>query len=73
MFTGDVHLDIFPTVLQQPELVADAVRVRMCPVPFAEPGASLPAWIGTSDRPLVYLTLGTSWRPTRCSCRRSRR
>jgi UDP:flavonoid glycosyltransferase YjiC (YdhE family) len=59
VFTGDAHLDIFPTVLQQPSLVADPARIPMRPVPFAEPGLALPSWVGTGRRPLVYLTLGT--------------
>ncbi len=28
-------------------------------ISFAEPGAVVPSWIGSTDRPLVYLTLGT--------------
>ncbi len=59
VFTGDAYVDIFPTVLQEPSFVADPRRVPLRPVPFAEPGATLPAWVGRSDRPLVYLTLGT--------------
>lgn len=31
----------------------------MRPVPFAEPRAILPSWVGSRSRPLVYLTLGT--------------
>lgn len=59
VFTGDVFIDIFPTVLQQPALLAEPARVPMRPVPFAEPGAAVPSWIGSTDRPLVYMTLGT--------------
>ena len=58
-FTGDRFLDIFPAALQQPAFLDHPARVRMRPVPFAEPGATLPGWVGTRDRPLVYLTLGT--------------
>lgn len=58
-FTGDRFLDIFPTALQLPSFLADPARMRMRPVPFAEPGATLPDWVGTRGRPLVYLTLGT--------------
>ncbi len=58
-FTGDRFLDVFPAVLQQPSFLDDPARVRMRPVPFAEPGATLPGWVGTRERPLVYLTLGT--------------
>jgi UDP:flavonoid glycosyltransferase YjiC (YdhE family) len=59
VFTGDAYLDIFPTVLQLPSFLAEPARMRMRPIPFAEPGASLPAWITSTRRPLVYLTLGT--------------
>ena len=34
-------------------------RMPMRSIPFAEPGAVVPSWIGVTDRPLVYLTLGT--------------
>ena len=60
VFTGDVYLDIFPTSLQQPSILADPARMPMRPIPFAEPTAVLPAWIACrASRPLVYLTLGT--------------
>jgi UDP:flavonoid glycosyltransferase YjiC (YdhE family) len=59
VFTGDVYLDIVPTVLQQRAFLADPARTPMRPVPFAEPGAVLPAWVARVGRPLVYLTLGT--------------
>ena len=59
VFTGDAYLDIIPTALQDPSFLTDPRRLPMRPVPFAEPGATLPAWVGRSDRPLVYLTLGT--------------
>ena len=59
VFTGDVYLDIFPTVLQQPTFLDNPARRRLRPIPFAESDAQLPAWIGSTGRPLVYLTLGT--------------
>jgi hypothetical protein len=59
VFTGDVYLDIFPAGLQQPSSLDHPARVALRPVPFVEPGAPLPAWVGRKDRPLVYLTLGT--------------
>jgi UDP:flavonoid glycosyltransferase YjiC (YdhE family) len=31
----------------------------MRPIPFAEPGTTIPSWVAAKDRPLVYLTLGT--------------
>ncbi len=59
VFTGEVYLDIFPAVLQQPSVLAEPARVRLRPVPYAEPGATAPRWLGRGERPLVYLTLGT--------------
>jgi UDP:flavonoid glycosyltransferase YjiC (YdhE family) len=59
VFTGDVYLDIFPTCLQQPSFLAHPARVALRPVPFVEQGAALPDWVSRTDRPLVYLTLGT--------------
>jgi UDP:flavonoid glycosyltransferase YjiC (YdhE family) len=59
VFTGDRYIDIFPPVLQQPSILTNPARVSMRPVPFAEPGAVVPAWVATRQRPLVYLTLGT--------------
>jgi UDP:flavonoid glycosyltransferase YjiC (YdhE family) len=46
-------------MLQQPGFLDHAARVPMRPIPFAEPGTPLPGWVTASDRPLVYLTLGT--------------
>jgi UDP:flavonoid glycosyltransferase YjiC (YdhE family) len=59
IFTGDVYLDIIPAVLQQSSFLLEPARVVMRPIPFAEPGAVVPRWIGSQRRPLVYLTLGT--------------
>ncbi len=59
VFTGDVYLDIFPAGLQQPSFRDDPARVALRPIPFVEPGALVPEWLGRHDRPLVYLTLGT--------------
>ena len=59
VFTGDAYLDIVPAVLQQPSFLAHPARMPIRPVPYAEPGASVPRWIGSTKRPLVYLTLGT--------------
>lgn len=58
-FTGDTYLDIFPTAMQDPAFLADPARLRMRPVPYAEPTADAPGWLGAIERPLVYLTLGT--------------
>ena len=58
VFTGDVYLDVFPDSLQ-PQMVADPARLRMRSIPFAEPGTTVPSWVGRGSRPLVYLTLGT--------------
>jgi hypothetical protein len=59
VFTGDAYVDIFPTVLQEPSFRAHAARVPLRPIPFTEPGAAVPAWVGRRGRPLIYLTLGT--------------
>ena len=58
VFTGDAYLDIVPDVLQQRSFLAHDARLRIRPVPFAEPGALVPSGLA-GDRPLVYLTLGT--------------
>jgi len=58
-FTGDAYVDIFPDVLQLPSFLDHPSRIPMRPIPFAEPGARVPEWIGQGRRPLVYLTLGT--------------
>jgi Glycosyltransferase family 28 C-terminal domain len=59
VFTGDVYLDIFPSCLQQSSFLDEPARRSIRPIPFAEQEAKLPAWVGSTDRPLVYLTLGT--------------
>jgi UDP:flavonoid glycosyltransferase YjiC (YdhE family) len=56
---GDAYLDIFPSVMQPPAVIADPARIRLRPIPFVEPGATLPRWVGRSGRRLIYLTLGT--------------
>jgi UDP:flavonoid glycosyltransferase YjiC (YdhE family) len=55
------YLDIFPPTLQYDELQHISSVRRLRPVPFDEPGdETLPAWMASpSDRPTVYLTLGT--------------
>ena len=57
--SGDAYLDLFPDVLQPATVRDDPRRLRLRPVPFAEPDATAPAWIGAGRRRLVYLTLGT--------------
>lgn len=63
VFTGDVYLDIFPTILQQQSFLADPARMAMRSIPFAEPDAVVPTWLSDRgrprSRPVVYLTLGT--------------
>ena len=59
VFIGDAYLDIFPAPLQPPAFLRHPARLSVRPIPFAEPGALLPPWIGASGRPLVYVTLGT--------------
>jgi UDP:flavonoid glycosyltransferase YjiC (YdhE family) len=57
--TGDVYVDLFPDVLQSPATRANTRRLRLRPVPYAEPTAIVPRWLHCSGRRLVYLTLGT--------------
>ena len=59
VFTGDVYLDIFPSMMQPPSILADPARMRLRPIPWSEPSAPTPPWLGRQSRPLVYLTLGT--------------
>ena len=59
VFTGDAYLDPFPDALQPAAFHGDPSRVRMRSVPFSDPTTTLPAWVASTDRPLVYLTLGT--------------
>jgi UDP:flavonoid glycosyltransferase YjiC (YdhE family) len=59
VFSGDAYVDIFPEVLQPAPVLADPARVRLRPIPFAEPGATVPRWIGRTGRQLIYVTLGT--------------
>jgi len=59
VFTGDVYLDIFPSMMQQPSFLADPARVPLRPIPWSEPTAPTPPWIGCQSNPLVYVTLGT--------------
>ena len=46
VFTGDLFLDIIPDALQSPSFVEHPARLRVRPVPFTDPGASVPSWIG---------------------------
>jgi UDP:flavonoid glycosyltransferase YjiC (YdhE family) len=57
--TGDAYLDIIPSVLQEPAFLDHPARMAMRPIPYADPGATVPRWVGRTERPLVYLTLGT--------------
>jgi UDP:flavonoid glycosyltransferase YjiC (YdhE family) len=57
--TGELYLDIVPSVLQEPSVVRDPARVRLRPIPYAPPGAAVPEWIERGERPLAYVTLGT--------------
>lgn len=59
VFAGDHYLDIIPDAIQVPAFIDHPARARVRPVPFTEPGAAVPSWIGRTGRPLVYLTLGT--------------
>jgi UDP:flavonoid glycosyltransferase YjiC (YdhE family) len=56
---GDAYLDIFPAAMQPASVIADPARIRLRPIPYVEPAATLPQWVGRTGRPLIYLTLGT--------------
>jgi UDP:flavonoid glycosyltransferase YjiC (YdhE family) len=59
---GDPVIDICPASVQSPDFLAEAKRVPLRPVGWAEPG-DLPAGVVGRDksRPLIYLTLGTAF------------
>lgn len=59
---GDPVVDICPETVQSPDFLAEAKRVPLRPVGWAEPG-DLPAGVLGRDksRPLIYLTLGTAF------------
>lgn len=56
---ADPFIDIFPDMVQDPRVGRRPTRIRLRPVSYSEPGALMPGWVGTSGRPLVYVTLGT--------------
>ncbi|MFE0138673.1 glycosyltransferase [Streptomyces sp. NPDC059037] len=57
---GHPYVDICPPSLQDADFIASGYpRIAQRPVPFDEPG-ELPAALAGSDRPLVYLSLGTA-------------
>jgi UDP:flavonoid glycosyltransferase YjiC (YdhE family) len=51
-------LDSYPPSLQA-SAWASPQRIALRPVPWSDPTAPLPSWIGRRSRPLVYLTFGT--------------
>ena len=59
LFTGEAYIDIFPGALRETRLLTNPARIPMRPVPFADPDAASPGWLGRTGRPLVYLTMGT--------------
>ena len=59
LFTGEAYIDIFPGALRETRLLTNPARIPMRPVPFADPDAATPGWLGRTGRPLVYLTMGT--------------
>jgi UDP:flavonoid glycosyltransferase YjiC (YdhE family) len=57
---GRPHVDICPPSLQDKDFLAEADRIELRPVPYSEPGSAFaPAERGS--RPLIYLTLGTTF------------
>ncbi|HWD06563.1 MAG TPA: glycosyltransferase [Amycolatopsis sp.] len=59
MSWGDPFVDICPPSVQAPEFAAAVQRLPLRPVGWSEPG-DLPAGVVNHERPLVYLTLGTT-------------
>jgi UDP:flavonoid glycosyltransferase YjiC (YdhE family) len=59
VFRGNAYLDICPPSLQELSIFDNPFRIPMRPVPWNEPTGTMPAWVRTRSRPLVYLTLGT--------------
>lgn len=58
---GRPHLDICPPSLQDNHFLTTADRIELRPVPFSAP-AALPAWVSRrNSKPLIYLTLGTTF------------
>jgi UDP:flavonoid glycosyltransferase YjiC (YdhE family) len=55
----DPVLDSYPPSLQRPEFLTDPRRTPVRPVPWAEPMLPLPAWVGTRERSLIFVTFGT--------------
>ena len=56
---GDGVLDVFPDRLHRGAPSVQESRIPVRPVPWSEPGGSIPSWPTTAGRPVVYLTLGT--------------
>ncbi len=52
-------LDPYLPSLQLPAARTAAHRIPMRPVPFREPSATIPSWVGTQSGALVYVTVGT--------------
>ena len=55
----DPVLDSYPPSLQRPDFLTDPRRIPVRPVPWAEPTLPVPAWVGTRQRNLVFVTFGT--------------
>lgn len=56
---SDLMIDLFPSAVQDPRAERRRNRIALRPTSYSEPGAAVPRWIVTSDRALVYVTLGT--------------
>ncbi len=55
-----LYVDIWPPAVQSPEIVSVPAVLRMRSAAAELAGAAAPAWLDAlSDRPLVYVTLGT--------------
>lgn len=59
VFTGDQYLDIVPDIIQAPSFHQHPKRRPIKPIGYSEPGGTVPPWLDQTERPTVYLTLGT--------------
>jgi len=57
--SGDGVLDVFPNSLGSGAAATHPITIPVRPVPWSEPGGSIPEWLAGARRPVVYLTLGT--------------
>jgi UDP:flavonoid glycosyltransferase YjiC (YdhE family) len=56
---AEPFIDLFPAAVQEPRAADRPNRLPLRHTSYSDPGAVVPRWIGSGDRPLVYVTLGT--------------